>query len=152
MFRPNVISGFLDETRPRLRESLAGGLGALAARFGGSPGRGPLLAAALVAGLIGGTVPAALSAHRHDAAETASLSRAVDELQKLETQQTADAEAVGAAAQANAALQARLDTLEKRLAKVERANLDSSPTSAIAAPDHPLPPPRPDGRRKPPKG
>src|ERR1700691_1191451 len=107
MFRLSFISDFLQETRPRLRESLAGGFGALAARFRGSPGRGPLLAAALAAGLIGGLVPAGLSAHRHGA-ETASLSRAADELQKLETQQTADAGAVGVAAQANAGLQARL--------------------------------------------
>ena len=50
-------------------------------------------------------------------------------------------------AQANSTLQARLDTLERRLAKVERANLDPNPTGAVAPP----PPPKPDSKRKPPK-
>ena len=142
MFGLNLISDFRKESRPWLRESLAasaGGLGTLAARFGGSSGRGLFLVASLGAGLIGGLVPAALGRHSH--------AIVADKLQKLESEQTADAQAVGVIAQANATLQARLDTLEKRLVKVERANLDTVPTGAVAPPL----PPKPDSKRKPPK-
>jgi hypothetical protein len=153
MFGLNVTSDFRKELRPSLREALAStaAMGAgLAARFGGS-GRGLFLAASLGAGVVGGLVPALLSAHLHPLADAASLSRAVDKLQKLESEQTADAEVVRTIVQANAALQVRLDTLEKRLAKVERANLDTNPTGAVAPSDHaPLPPKR-DDKHKPPK-
>jgi hypothetical protein len=141
MFGLNLISDFRKESRPRLHDSLAAawGLGALAARFGGSSSRGLLLAASLGAGLVGGLVPAALGKHSHAVV--------ADKLQKLESEQTADAQAVGMIAQANSALQARLDALEKRLVKVERTNLDTNPTGAVAPP----PPPKPDSKRKPPK-
>jgi hypothetical protein len=142
MFGLNQISDFRRESRPSLRESLAAsalGLGALAERFVGSSGRGLFIAAALGAGLMGGLVPHVLGTH--------SRSLAAEKLQKLESEQTADAQAVGMVAQANAALQARLDTLERRLSKVERASLDTNPTGAVAAP----PPPKPDSKRKPPK-
>ena len=142
MFGLNLISDFRRESRPSLRESLAAsalGLGALAARFGGSSGRGLFLAASLGAGVMGGLVPHVLGTH--------SRSLATEKLQKLESEQTADAQAVGMIAQANAALQARLDTLERRLTKVERANLDTNPTGAVAAPS----PPKPDSKRRPPK-
>ena len=135
MFGLNLISDFRKESGPSLRESL----GALAARFGGSSGRGLYLAGALGAGLVGGLAPAALGKHSHAVV--------ADKLQKLDSEQTADAQAVGMIAQTNAALQARLDTLEKRLVKVERANLDPNPTGAVAPP----PPPKPDSKRKPPK-
>lgn len=153
MFGLNVTSDLRKEFRPSLREALASAVvmgAALAVRYGGS-GRGLFLAASLGAGVIGGLVPALLSAHLHPLAEAASHSRAVDKLQKLESEQTADAEAVRAIVEANAALQARLDTLEKRVAKVERANLDTNPTGAVAPSDHaPLPPKR-DDKHKPPK-
>jgi hypothetical protein len=140
MFGLNLISDFRKESRPSLRESLAAsawGLGgALAARFVGSSGRGVLLAASLGAGLMGGLAPHVLGTH--------SRSVAAEKLQKLESEQTADAQAVGMIAQANATLQARLDTLEKRLVKVERASLDVNPTGAVASP-----PPKPDSKRKP---
>jgi hypothetical protein len=135
MFGLNLISDFRRESGPSLHESL----GALAARFGGSSGRGLILAAALGAGLMGGLVPHVLGTH--------SRSLAAEKLQKLESEQTADSQAVGMVAQANTALQARLDALEKRLVKVERANLDTNPTGAVAPP----PPPKPDSKRKPPK-
>ena len=135
MFGLNLISDLRKESGPSLRESL----GALAARFGGSSGRGLFLAASLGAGLIGGLAPAALGRHSH--------ALVADKLQKLESEQTAYAQAVGMIAQANTALQARLDALEKRLVKVERANLDTNPTGAVAPP----PPPKPDSKRKPPK-
>ena len=142
MFGLNLISDFRKESKPSLRESLAtaGGLGALAARFGGSSGQRLFLAASLVAGLVGGLVPAALGRHSH--------AIVAEQLQKLESEQTADSQAVGMIAQANATLQARLDTLEKRLSKVEKANLDTNPTGAVASP---LPPPKPESKRKPPK-
>ncbi|HEY3720404.1 MAG TPA: hypothetical protein VGL41_09720 [Roseiarcus sp.] len=153
MFGLNVTSDFRKEFRPSLRDALAsaGAMGAaLAVRYVGSS-RGLFLAASLGAGLIGGLVPALLSAHLHPLADAASLSRAVAKLEKLESEQTADAEAVRTVAQANAALQARLDTLEKHMAKVERANLDTNPTGAVAPSDHaPLPPKR-DDKHKPPK-
>jgi len=142
MFGLNLISDFRRESRPPLRESLAAvasGMGVLAARFVGSSGRGLFLVAALGAGVMGGIVPHVLGTH--------SRSLATEKLQKLESEQTADAQAVGMIAQANTALQARLDTLERRLTKVERANLDTNPTGAVASP----PPPRPDSKRKPPK-
>ena len=142
MFGLNLTSDFHKESKPSLRESLASawGLGgAVATRLVGSSGRGVFLAAALGAGLMGGLVPHVLGTH--------SRSLAAEKLQKLESEQTADAQAVGMVAQANATLQARLDTLEKRLAKVERANLDTNPTGAVASP----PPPKPDSKRKPPK-
>ena len=151
MFGLNVISDFRKEFKPSPREALASVLGALAARFGGWSGRGLFVAASLGAGLIGGLVLALLSAHLHPLADAASLSRALDKLQKLESEQNADAEVVRTIAQANAALQARLDTLEKRVAKVERASLDTNPTGAVAPSDHaPLPPKR-DDKHKPPK-
>ena len=142
MFGLNLISDFRKESRPSLRESLGSAWalgGALAARFVGSSGRGVFLAAALGAGLMGGLVPHVLGTH--------SRSLAAEKLQKLESEQTADAQAVGVIAQAYATLQARLDTLEKRLVKVERANLDTVPTGAVAPPL----PPKPDSKRKPPK-
>lgn len=154
MFGLNVTSDFRKELRPSLREALAsaGAVGAgLAARLRGSSGRGLFLAVSLGAGLIGGLVPALLSAHLHPVADAASLSRAIDKLQKLESAQTADAEVVRTIAQANATLQTRLDTLEKRLAKVERANIDASPTGAVSPSDR-APPPRRDDKHKPPKG
>src|SRR5271169_455836 len=110
MFGLNVTSDFRRGFRPSLREALAsaGAMGsALAVRFGGS-GRGLLLAASLGAGVIGGLLPTLLSAHLHPLADAGSLSRAVDKLQKLESEQTADAEVVRTIAQANAALQVRL--------------------------------------------
>ena len=134
MFGLNLISDLHKESGPSLRESL----GALAARFGGSSGRGLFLAASLGAGLMGGLVPHVLGTH--------SRSLAAEKLQKLESEQTAYAQAVGTIAQANTALQARLDALEKRLVKVERANLDTNPTGAVASP-----PPKPDSKRKPSK-
>jgi hypothetical protein len=142
MFGLNLISDFRKESRPSLRESLAaaGGLGALAARVGSSSGRGLFLAASLAAGLMGGLVPHMLGTH--------SRSLAAEQLQKLASEQTADGQAVGMIAQANATLQARLDTLEKRLSKVEKANLDTNPTGAVASP---LPPPKPESKRRPPK-
>ena len=142
MFGLNLISDFRRESRPSLRESLgatASGLGAFAARFGGSSGRGLFLAASLGAGIMGGLVPHVLGTH--------SRSLATEKLQKLESEQTADAQAVGMIAQANAALQSRLDTLERRLTKVEKASLDTYPTGAVASP----PPPKPDTKHKPPK-
>lgn len=142
----NLTSDLPKESKPSLRDALSG-LGALAARFGGS-GRGLFLAASLAAGVIGGLVPTALRTHLHPPADAAALSRAVDELQKLEAEQAADAQTVHTAAQANAALQARLDTLEKRLAKVERANVDTNPTGAVTSPP---PLAKADGKRKPPK-
>src|SRR5271170_7671045 len=108
MFGLNVTSDFRKEFRPSLREALAsaGAIGtALAVRFGGS-GRGLFLAASLGAGVIGGLVPTLLSAHLHPLADAASLSRTVDKPQKLESEQTADAEAVRTISQSNAALQA----------------------------------------------
>ena len=151
MFGLNVISDFRKEFKPSPREALASVLGALAARFGGSSGRGLFLAASLGAGLIGELVPALLSAHLHPLADATALSRTIDKLQKLELVQTADAEVVRTIAQANAALQARLDTLEKRVAKVERTSLDTNPTGAVAPSDRaPLPPKR-DDKHKPPK-
>jgi hypothetical protein len=139
MFGLNLISDFRKESRPWLRESLAApwALGVIAARFGSSS-RGLFLAASLGAGLVGGLVPAALGKHSHAVV--------ADKLQKLESEQTADAQAVGMIAQANSALQARLDTLEKRLVKVERANLDTIPTGAVAPS-----PPKPEIKRRPPK-
>jgi hypothetical protein len=137
----NLISDIRKESRPSLRESLAAaawGLGGLAARLGGSSGRGLFLAASLGAGLMGGLVPHVLGTH--------SRSLVADKLQKLESEQTADSQAVGMIAQANATLQTRLDTLEKRLLKVERANLDTNPTGAVASP-----PPKPESKRKPSK-
>jgi hypothetical protein len=142
MFGLNLISDFRRESRPSLREALgasASGLGAFAARLGGSSGRGLFLAASLGAGIMGGLVPHALGTH--------SRSLATEKLQKLESEQTADAQAVGMIAQANAALQSRLDTLERRLTKVEKASLDTYPTGAVAS----MPPPKPDTKHKPPK-
>jgi hypothetical protein len=132
MFGLNVTSDFRKEFRPSLRDALAsaGAMGAaLAVRYVGSS-RGLFLAASLGAGLIGGLVPALLSAHLHPLADAASLSRAVAKLEKLESEQTADAEAVRTVAQ---------------------ANLDTNPTGAVAPSDHaPLPPKR-DDKHKPPK-
>ena len=144
MFGLNVTSDVRKDQRPSPREILSG-LRALAARFGGS-GRGLFVAASLGAGVIGGLVPAALSAHSRSA-DAASLSRAVEKLQKLESEQTADAEVVVTVAQANVTLQARLDTLERRLGKLERVNLDQSPTGAVPSPQ----PAKPDSKRKPSK-
>ncbi len=136
MFGLNLTSDFHKESKKSLRDSLALGFGALSARFDGSSGRGLILAAALCAGVIGGLVPTVLKAALHRSADAASLSRTVDKVEKLESEQTADAATVGSIAQANALLQARVDTLEKRLAKVEKANLDMTPSGAIASPDH----------------
>ena len=149
----NVISGFRRESLPSLRESLASAWGrcAAAAPLRVLQGRGLFLAASLGAGLIGGLAPAALSARLHPPVDTAAVSHAVDKIQKLEAEQIADAAVVRTIAQANSAMQARLDMLEKRLAKVERGNFDANSTGAIAPVVRPSPPPKPDSKRKPPK-
>ena len=140
MFGLNLTSDLRKEFGLSLREALGsalavgGGLGALTARMAGPSGRGLLIAGSLAAGVVGGLVPGILRAHVHALADAASVSRTDDRFQKLKSVRPQDCKSLRAAAQANAALQPRMDMLEKRLAKVEKASVDANATGPSLPP------------------
>ena len=83
-------------------------------------------ATSLATGLLGGLAPAALWPQLHQVLETADRSAPASPV------------ALNDALQANAALTLHIDSLEKRLAKIEQTGADMNPTGAIAPTERPL--------------